>query len=202
MSERPSLRQLEYVVALARTLNFRRAAEACHVSQPALSNQLKQLEHQLGVALFERDTRTVVPTAAGSELAAGAATLLAGVDDLVGAALAGAAPLSGPLRLGVIPTIAPYLLPPALTDLREHFPELRLQIREGSTADLLQALAVGELDLLLLAREAELGSAKVHDLFRDPFHLVVPLGHPLATRKTVRASDLAGEALILLEDGH
>lgn len=199
---RPTLRQLEYVVALARTLNFREAAEACHVSQPALSTQLQRLEQALGVELFERDTRRVVPTAAGAALAAGAGELLARVDDLVGAARGRSQPLSGTLRLGVIPTIAPYLLPPALVDLRAAFPQLALQIHEGPTQDLLRQLGQGQLDLVLLAREAELGAVELLDLFRDPFHLVVPRGHALARRKRVRAQDLLGEALILLEDGH
>jgi len=199
---RPTLRQLEYLVALADALNFRRAAEACYVTQPALSAQIQQLEEAVGVRLFERDRRSVRATPAGAALAERARELLTAVDDMVDEARAHAEPLAGPLRLGVIPTIAPYLLPPGLRDLGARFPRLRLAIREDPTQRLLELLAGGELDLLLLAREADLGEVVLCDLFADPFHLVVPAGHRLAKRKRVRRDDLAGAELILLEDGH
>lgn len=202
MSQRPTLRQLEYVLALAEHRNFRRAAEACYVTQPTLSVQLKALEESLGVLLFERDKRRVLPTAAGRELAGRAAEILRAVDDLVDAAAALEAPLSGELKLGVIPTIAPYLLPGALPRLRERYPELRLFVREDPTERLLEGLARGELDGLLLAREAPLGDIALLDLFHDPFLLAVSEGHPLARRRRVRERDLEEERLILLEDGH
>jgi LysR family hydrogen peroxide-inducible transcriptional activator len=202
MSERPSTRQLEYLVALADHLNFRRAAEACFVTQPTLSTQLKQLETVLGVQLFERDTRRVLPTPAGEALAARARVALRELDDLVAGARGFREPLAGPLRLGVIPTVAPYLLPAALSALRQRFPHLRLFVREDPTDRLLEQLHRGELDLLLLAREASLGDATTLDLFRDPFWLAVPRDHRLAKRKRVREADLTGEQLVLLEDGH
>lgn len=202
MSERPTTRQLEYLVALADHLNFRRAAEACYVTQPTLSAQIKQLETLLGVRLFERDKRHVLPTTAGTELSARARTALRAVDDLLDAAKGLGAPLSGPLRLGVIPTIAPYLLPGVLARLRARFPELKLFVREDPTDRLLELLARGELDVLLLAREAKLGDVVLLDLFRDPFLLAVPAEHALARRKRVQQQDLVGERLILLEDGH
>jgi len=202
MRQRPSIRQLEYLVALAERLNFRRAAELCFVTQPTLSNQIKELERILGLRLFERDRRHVIATPAGLALAARARKLLAEVDDLADCAKSFRAPLSGALRLGVIPTIAPYLLPAALAGMRVRFPELRLFVREGSTEQLLAQLKRGELDLLLLSREAELGEVRVLDLFIDPFLLVVPKGHRLAKRRRVREPDLEGERVVLLEDGH
>jgi LysR family hydrogen peroxide-inducible transcriptional activator len=202
MRERPTTRQLEYLVALADQLNFRRAAEACYVTQPTLSAQIKQLETLLGARLFERDKRHVLPTTAGTELSARARVALRAIDDLLDAAKGLGAPLAGPLRLGVIPTIAPYLLPGVLAALRTRFPELKLFVREDPTERLLELLARGELDVLLLAREAKLGEVVLLDLFRDPFLLAIPDDHPLARRRRVHESDLAGERLILLEDGH
>ncbi len=199
---RPTLRQLEYLVALADALNFRRAAEACFVTQPALSTQIKQLERLIGVKLFERDRRRVVPTPAGTAMAAQARKILTDVDDWIDGVRQFAEPLAGPLRLGVIPTIAPYLLPPALKGLTSRFPDLRLLLREESTDRCLDLLARGELDLALLAREAELGSVTVLDLFSDPFLLALPGSHPLAKRKRLPLDDVPMAELILLEDGH
>jgi LysR family transcriptional regulator, hydrogen peroxide-inducible genes activator len=199
---RPTLRQLEYLVALADALNFRRAAEACFVTQPALSTQIKQLETLIGVKLFERDRRHVVPTAAGEAMAVRARKILTDVDDWVGGVRQFAEPLAGPLRLGVIPTVAPYLLPPALKGLSARFPKLRLLLREESTDRCLDLLARGELDLALLAREAELGAVTVLDLFSDPFLLALPGDHPLAKRKRLPIGDVPMAELLLLEDGH
>lgn len=198
----PTLRQLEYLVALSDELSFRRAAEACHVSQPALSTQIQQLESVLDVQLFERDRRRVVATPAGVALAARAREVLVGVKELVAGARTFGEPLTGPVRLGVIPTIAPYLLPAALPRVQAKFPDMRLLIHEAPTEALLALLERGELDLLLLAREADLGEVVLLDLFRDPFLLAVPSGHRLARRRRLRAGDLQGEAPILLEDGH
>lgn len=202
MRERPTVRQLEYFVALAEHLNFRRAAAACYVTQPTLSAQLQALEAALGVQLFERDRRRVLPTPAGLELARQASAALRALDDLLDAARGFGAPLTGPLRLGVIPTIGPYLLPGVLARLRARFPGLQLFVREDPTERLLELLARGELDVLLLAREAKLGDVAVLDLFRDPFLLAAPADHPLARRSRVRERDLMAERLILLEDGH
>lgn len=202
MSERPTTRQLEYLVALDEHLSFRRAAEACWVTQPTLSAQVQQLEQTLGTRLFERDTHRVLPTPAGKALAEQARVVLRALDDLLDSARVLGAPLSGPLRLGVIPTIAPYLLPRVLPRLRARFPRLRLFVREDPTERLLELLARGELDALLLAREARLGEVAHLDLFRDPFLLAVPADHPLAGRRRVQERDLIAERLILLEDGH
>jgi LysR family hydrogen peroxide-inducible transcriptional activator len=199
---RPTLRQLEYLVALADTLNFRQAAQKSFVTQPGLSTQIRQLETSLGVQLFERDKRRVIPTVAGTEAARRARTILEQVDQLADAARGHAAPLSGTLRLGVIPTVAPYLLPAALPAVRRRFKGLRLVLREDRTARLLAALAEGRLDLLLLALEADLGAAETRPLFKDPFVVAVPPEHPLAKKKSVREEDLEDADVLLLDDGH
>lgn len=198
----PTLRQLEYLVAVADHLNFRRAAEAVHVSQPALSTQIRQLEEMLGVALFERDRRRVVATDAGVAAAARARHILLRVDELTEAARGFQQPLSGRLRLGVIPSVAPYLLPRVLPGVRERHPKLRLLLREDTTDRVLDQLHDGKLDVVLLALEARLGDVKRHVLFDDPFVLAVHRDHPLAKRKRVTEADLASEPVLLLEDGH
>ncbi len=199
---RPSLRQLEYLVAVADLLHFRRAAEASHVSQPGLSAQIQELERLLGVPLFERDRRHVLPTAASRTAARRARAVLAAVDDLIEEARGHRAPLTGTLRVGVIPTVAPYLLPRVLPALRRTFPDLRLLLREDQTPRLKALLADGGLDVLLLALDTDLGRAVTLPLFRDPFLLAVPPGHRLAGRKGLTERDLVDEELLLLEDGH
>ena len=200
--ERPSLRQLECVVAVAEHLSFRRAAEACFISQPALSLQIQQLETMLGTRLFERDRRRVLLTPAGEELLPHARAALVAIDGFVDEARALSDPLAGTLRLGVIPTVAPYVLPGAIAPLRKRFPKLRLLLREDTTAQLVERVQDGKLDLALLALEAELGSLATLALYSDPFVLVAPAGHALAQRKLARAQDLADEDVLLLEDGH
>lgn len=199
---RPTLRQLEYLVALSETLSFRRAADATHVSQPGLSAQIRELETTLGVRLFERNRRRVLATPAGEEAARRAREVLAHVDDLIDATSLHRNPLTGSLRLGVIPTVSPYLLPRALPAVRERHPDLRLLLAEDQTPRLVERLADGALDVLLLALETDLGDSDTLPLFRDPFVLVVPSTHSLARRKRVREQDLAGESVLLLEDGH
>ncbi len=198
----PSFRQLEYFVAVAEHLSFGRAADACHVSQPGLSTQLRQLEDTLGVRLFERDRRRVLLTPAGRSLLARARRVLIDGEALVDAARVFTRPLTGELRLGIIPTVAPYLLPAALPSLHRHYPDLRLLLREDETRVLVSLLAEGRLDLLLLALQADLGDAETMALFDDPFVLAVPAGHRLARRKRVNESDLVGEQVLLLQDGH
>lgn len=199
---RPTLRQLEYVVSVADLSSFHRAAEACHVSQPGLSAQIKQLESQLGVQLFERDKRRVLITAAGREVVERARRLLTASDELVEAAHTFSAPLAGPLRLGVIPTIAPYLLPRVLPAVRRAHPELSLRLREDQTEHLLAQLDAGQLDLLLLALEADLGEVETLPLFRDHFMLALPNEHPLTEQDDIDERWLNGEQVLLLDDGH
>lgn len=199
---RPTLRQLEYLVAVADERHFGRAARRCAVTQPALSSQIRELEGLLEVRLFERDRRGVLVTAAGAELVERARRILIEVDELVEAARVAQRPLCGTLRVGVIPTVGPYLLPRVLPALRRAHPELRLLLREDHTDRIVAELEAGRLDLLLLALEADLGGARTLALFQDDFLVVMPAAHPLARRKRLRESDLAGEQVLLLEDGH
>lgn len=198
----PTLRQLEYLVAVIDEGSFRAAAKACGVTQPGLSQQIQQLEEAVGVCLLERDRRRVRVTAAGEAVVERARALLVGAGELVQAAQGVARPLSGKLRLGVIPTIAPYWLPAVLPHVRRKYKDLELLLREDRTAALVAALEGGCLDLLLLALEAPLGRAVTLPLFTDPFVLAAPFAHPLAGRARIRQSDLAGEQVLLLEEGH
>lgn len=197
-----TLRQLEYLTALAELCSFNQAAAACHVSQPALSTQIRQLEEQLGVKLLERNQRMVLVTPAGEEIVRRAQIVLNEANDLVAAAKSLSLPMSGTLRLGVIPTIAPYLLPGVLPHLRERYPDLRLLLYEEKTDVLVRMLNDGKLDLALLALGVELGGLESMSLFDDPFLLAIPESHHLAARHEVRESDLANEEVLLLEDGH
>jgi LysR family hydrogen peroxide-inducible transcriptional activator len=202
MVQTPTLRQLEYLVAIADLGSFHRAARACGVSQPGLSAQIRQLESLLDLRLLERDRRRVLLTPAGVEMVRRARVVLGEARGLVETASALQRPLCGTLRLGVIPTVAPYLLPRSLPRVRRRYPELRLRLREAQTGDLVAALARGELDVLLLALEAPLGDLATRPLFRDPFHVALPANHRLASRRRLRETDLAGEPVLLLDDGH
>lgn len=198
-----TLRQLQYVVAVAETLSFRKAAEKCHVSQPSLSAQIAQLEDVLGVRLFERDRRRVLLTTVGKELVERARRLLVETDALEEAARRAGDPLSGALRLGIIPTVSPYLLPTAAPVLRKAYPRLTVQWREDKTETLVHELERGALEGALLALEAELGDVESAVVAEDPFVLVTPRNHPLgASREPASPSELRGEDVLLLDDGH
>ena len=198
-----SLRQLQYAVAVADTGGFRLAAERCHVSQPALSAQLGLLEDVLGVRLFERDRRGVRPTAAGEALLVRARQVLTDADELGAAALALGDPLAGTLRLGVIPTISPYLLPEASPELRARCPRLSRIWSEERTADLLAGLRQGRLDGALCARVSGMEDLEQEKIADDEFVLASPLGHALSKPKgPARIGDLDGQTALLLEDGH
>src|SRR5688572_29592949 len=199
---RPSVRQLECLVATAKHLNFRAAAKDCHISQPALSGQIARLEEALGVTLFERNRRRVLLTPVGEAVVERAKKLLADIDDVGALAQGHAKPLGGQLRLGVIPTIAPFLMPRALPLIRRACPDLEVLLREEQTARSLELLAEGKLDLVLLALEADLGEVTSLPLFRDPFVFAAAVGHPLSHRKSVKPEELDGERVLLLEDGH
>lgn len=202
--QRPSIRQLEYAVAVADELHFGRAAKASAISQPALSAQVQQLEELLGVQLFERGRRRVLLTPAGNRVIEKAREALAVLDDLVTHAVQDARPLAGPLRLGVIPTVAPYLLPPLLPSVRRAHPELRLILREDQTARLVSLLEAGELDAALLALPVEETELVEFPLLDEPFVFLAPSDHPIAKdpRKNVDEAALADEDVLLLEDGH
>ncbi len=194
-------RQLQYAVAVAEARSFRRAAALCGVSQPSLSAQLAQLEAALGVRLFERDRRRVLATQAGEEVVARARRLLVETDDLADAARRLADPRAVTLRLGVIPTISPYLLPRIVPALREA--ELVVRWTEDKTPALVQAVEAGALDGALLALEADLGDLEREPLARDPFVLAAPPGHPLGRRKAAaELGELRGADVLLLDDGH
>jgi LysR family hydrogen peroxide-inducible transcriptional activator len=198
-----SLRQLQYVVAVADLRSFRRAAEACHVSQPSLSAQIAQLEEGLGVVLFARDRRGVLLTPAGEALVERARRLVVDGDAMVDAARRAGDPLSAPLRIGVIPTIAPYLLPDLTPRLRARFPRLTTLWTEDKTPVLAARLAAGTLDAAILALEADLGEVDHAVLGIDPFVLAVPSDHPLAAQQgPVEEETLAEERVLLLDEGH
>jgi LysR family transcriptional regulator, hydrogen peroxide-inducible genes activator len=198
-----TLRQLQYVVAVADNRSFRRAAQACRVSQPSLSAQLQEAERALGVRLFERDRRRVLLTAAGEALVARARRVLVAADDLLEAARQHTDPLAGTLRVGVLPTIGPYLLPRIVPALRAALPKLLVLWEEDKTAALVRRVDAGELDAALVAREADLGELVQAPLANDPFLLVAPPGHPLArATRPISLRDLRGERVLLLDDGH
>jgi LysR family hydrogen peroxide-inducible transcriptional activator len=197
-----SLRQLQYVVAVADTLGFHNAAARCHVSQPTLSAQVQQVESVLGVRIFERDRRRVLVTSAGAEIVARARRVLVEAGDLLAAATRLREPFAGTLRVGVIPTIAPYLLPEIMPRVQAKYPKLALVFREEKTADIVRALAEGALDAGLLALEADLGECAHAEIATDTFVAALPKGHPLARKKRLEPADLEGENVLLLEEGH
>ena len=188
---------------MADTGGFRRAAERCHVSQPSLSAQLAQLESALGVRLFERTRRRVLLTAAGEQLVGRARRLLTEADDLARSARHLGDPLAGTLRIGVIPTIAPYLLPEIAPALRAKYPRLAVIWSEERTAGLVHGLERGQLDAILVALVAGMGHFGHEVIVVDEFVVAAPVGHPLCRpARPARLSDLAGESVLLLEDGH
>jgi len=198
----PTLRQLAYLVELANRLNFRAAAEAQFVTQSTLSAGIKELETLLGAQLVERDKRRVRLTAVGEEVTARARELLAGATDLAESARSAAALLSGPLRLGVIPTIAPFLLPEVLPPLRRAHPALKLYLREDLTEPLLERLREGNLDMALIALPYDTGDLHVRELFKDEFWYVAREGDPAARDKEIAIRKLDTGGILLLEEGH
>jgi LysR family hydrogen peroxide-inducible transcriptional activator len=198
----PSLRQLQYLSALAEHHNFRHAADACYVTQSTLSAGIKELESTLGTQLVERSTRSMRLTAAGAEVVSRARSIIAAAEDLANFAKGAREPFSGPLRLGVIPTIAPFLLPGVLAGLRKRYPALKPFLREDLTANLLERLRGGDLDFALIALPYETGELEVRPLFEDAFCFVARADDPLARGKSVDVRQLKPETVLLLEDGH
>ncbi|MCL4705500.1 LysR family transcriptional regulator [bacterium] len=198
-----TLRQLQYAVAVADSLSFRKAAESCHVSQPSLSAQLAQMEEALGVRLFERDRRRVLVTVAGRKIIERARLILRETVDLLESAHRSADPLSGTLRIGVISTLSPYLLPRLTAALRETYPRLTVLWAEDKTDSLMQSLKAGTLDATLLALETHIGNVEHEIIGSDPFVLATPVGHPLGAKASpARAVELKGANVLLLDDGH
>ena len=198
----PSLAQLRAFAAVAEHLHFRDAAAATGVSQPALSGAVSALEETLGVTLLERTTRRVLLSPAGERLAVRAKAVLEEIGALMEEADALRAPFTGALRLGVIPTVAPYLLPTVLRLVHDRYPHLDLQVHEEQTANLLDGLAGGRLDLLLLAVPLGVPGVTELPLFDEDFVLVTPLGHPLGGREGIPRAALRELNLLLLDEGH
>lgn len=202
MAALPSLRQLRYLVALSEHLNFRAAAETCFVTQSTLSAGIKELETLLDVELVERDTRSVRLTDVGHEVVARARTLLAQASDLVEVARVAQQPLNGSLRLGVIPTIAPFMLPGLLPPLRVAHPQLKLYLREDQTERLLERLRAGDLDVALIALPYDTGELHTRKLFKDEFWFVARADDPLAQADEVAVRAMRSGQILLLEEGH
>jgi LysR family hydrogen peroxide-inducible transcriptional activator len=198
----PTLRQLRYLVALADHCHFGHAADACAATQSTLSAGLQELESILGAHLVERTKRRVLITPLGQEVVARARGLLRGAEELVDVVRSASEPLTGEIRLGVIPTIGPYLLPQILPALRQTHPKLKLYLREDLSARLLEHLATGDLDLVLLALPYRADEFESVSLFDDPFLLAMPSGSPLDRPGIVHPSEIPSDELLLLEEGH
>lgn len=199
----PTLQQLRYFVALGEALHFGDAAAACGVSQPNLSAQVKELEKALGEQLVERVPRQIILTPAGEKVLDRARSILRDVDDLIETTRQGdSSVLTGRLRVGVIPTVAPYVLPRVLPSVRAAYPGLELHLSEDFTDRLVPRLTNGELDLLLLALPIDQPGLEAEVIAQEPFVLIAPNEHPLTRKKTVDTTDFAPTDLLLLQDGH
>ncbi len=196
------IRDLEYLDAIEKHRHFGKAAEACHVSQPTLSGQIQKLEEQLGVVLIERHPRNIMLTPAGEELLTTARRVMVAARDLELTAKTLGDPLSGEFHLGLIPTLAPYLLPIVMPALIKKLPNLQLYLHEHKTADLLKLLDDGTMDALVLPWLDDMHSFQAYDLFHEKFVLAVSKKHELADRKRVKLDYLQGHKVLTLEDGH
>ncbi len=200
MSFPPTLKQLRYLVALHRTNHFGKAADACHVTQSTLSAGLQELENLLGTQLVERTKRSVMFTALGEEIVRRAQSILNDVDDLTDLATSAKDPLKGIVRMGVIPTIAPFLLPKIMPAISKKLPDLELHLREDKSAELCELVRSGELDLVLYALPYACGDVAELPLFHDPFMVAFPKGE--APKGGIKSTELDEKRLMLLEEGH
>ena len=196
------LKDLRYLVAVADTRHFGKAAERCFVSQPTLSAQLRKLEEYLGVVLVERQPRQALLTPAGAEIVARARRIVEASDEVVEIARTHRDPLAGRLRIAFLPTIGPYLLPRIAPRLHKALPRLELMFYEYQTAPMLERLHAGDIDMGVLALPVGLDGLVAQPLYDEPFVVAAPARHPLAARKEVRIEDLRGVTLLLLEEGH
>jgi LysR family hydrogen peroxide-inducible transcriptional activator len=196
------LKDLRYLVAVADCRHFGRAAERCFVSQPTLSAQLKKLEEYLGVQLIERQPNNVSLTEAGKQIVTRARRILEASDEVVTLARSHRDPLAGRLRIALLPTIGPYLLPRISQVLRKSVPRMELQLYEYQTEPMLEKIQGGDIDVGILALPVNLEGLAARELYVEPFVVAMPDKHKLAKRDTVRTEDLQGETLLLLEDGH
>ena len=197
-----TLTELRYIVAVARERHFGRAAEACFVSQPTLSVAIKKLEEELDVKLFERGAGEVSVTPLGHEIVRQAQSVIEQAAAIKEIAQRGKDPISGPLRLGVIYTIGPYLLPDLVRQAIERVPQMPLLLQENFTAKLLDMLRTGELDAAIMAEPFPDTGLAVAPLYDEPFMAAVPKNHPIAKRKSIAAEELKGETMLLLGTGH
>ncbi len=197
-----NLRDLHYLVALAEHRHFGHAAEACFVSQPTLSTQIRKLEDELGVTLIERTPRQALLTEVGRDIANRARTVLDEVEQIRSVARRTSDPESGTLRMGIFPTLGPYLLPHVVPRIHERFPRLELLLVEEKTEEVLNRLGEGKLDAAIVALPVHDTHLHAEFLFEEPFLLAVPQGHPLGRKRSLRLADLAHQNLLLLEDGH
>ena len=195
-------RDLQYVVAVAEHGSFTLAADACAITQPALSERIKRIEYTLDVELFERNKRGLTVTPVGQRLVLKARELLDDALNLDEIISSSRKPLTGPFRVGIIATLGPYLVPLLLPALRKKFPLLELILHEGLTDSLLATLQAGSLDVVIAAAPLHVSGIDQLDLFDEPFVLAVPIEHPLAKCKDVNATDLHGDEMVLLDDGH
>ena len=196
------MHQLRYVVAVAHAGNFSRAAEQCHVSQPSLSQQIQKLEEELGERLFDRMKREVKLTPHGESFLRRAVRVLEEVDTAKREAKDATDLLRGTVTLGVLPTIAPYLLPEAITEYLAKYPRVEIVVQEDTTAHLLKLLVACEIDFALASQPIRDARLEVRELFSEELLLALPPGHALTRKRTVSASDLEGEALIVMKEGH
>lgn len=197
-----TLRDMEYIVAVAQHGHFGRAAKQCHVSQPALSAQIKKVEELLGVTLFNRDTKVVTITELGAEFVRQAQVVLLEGERLVKIAAQKHEPLVGTLRVGAIATLGPYLMPHLLAPLRKRFPKLELRIREGHTDKLLEDMRFGRIDAVLLSPPVSQAGIAERELFFEPFFLACSSSHEFADRKSVSRRDLNAARMLFLEEGN
>ncbi|USD65494.1 DNA-binding transcriptional regulator OxyR [Vibrio sp. SCSIO 43136] len=197
-----NIRDFEYLVALAEHQHFRKAAEACFVSQPTLSGQIRKLEDELGTALLERSSRRVLFTQAGLQLVDQAKRILGEVKTFTDMASLQGQEMSGPLHVGFIPTVGPYLMPHIVPELKASYPELEMFLYEAQTHQLVTQLEEGKLDCLILAAVEETAHFKEIDLYDEPMHLAVPCDHEWADREDFDLLELNGKTVLSLGDGH
>ncbi|AKH20574.1 LysR substrate-binding domain-containing protein [Sedimenticola thiotaurini] len=197
-----NLRDLKYIIAVAETRHFGRAAERCFVSQPTLSGQLRKLEEELGVTLFERNNRHVQITPVGEEILDHARQIMEQAEAIQQVSQRHQDPLAGPLRIGAIPTLSPYLMPLLLMPLKTRYPQIQLVLSEELTDTLLQRLQRHEIDAALLATPAGSPDLETWPLFKEPFWVAYPRNHPFYTREKITQQDLDKENLLLLSEGH
>jgi LysR family hydrogen peroxide-inducible transcriptional activator len=197
-----NLKDLRYLVAVADERHFGHAAQRCYVSQPTLSAQLKKLEEYLGVQLIERQPKQITLTAAGEQIVARARRILEASDEVLALAKTHRDPLAGKLRIALLPTIGPYLLPRVARHIHKALPRLELQLYEYQTGPMLEKLAAGHVDLGILALPVDMEGFEARQLYEEPFELAMPAQHRLAKKKDIHVEDLKDETLLLLEDGH